>query len=162
MKFKEITDSKDSHPLDKYLASKWESLAEVLSSTLQRVMNYVFVLNSGALLATLTYIAAKQQVTRGVHFAIWGFVVGTILITVHAAADYYGCRNQLRRFRRDIDSFVKNEIDWEVLADRDNERRTGERIWHLLGWFSAVAFLIGLFVGIDSICRRQSRKGNKG
>jgi hypothetical protein len=150
MKNSEITEQTFRSEKDEYIRSRWRGLQEVVGTTLTRIINYLFVLNSGGLLAALTYIAAKQK-TEQIYAAICCFVVGIVFITSHAALDYYACDRQFRSFRSDIDSFVKNEIDWEVLVDRDDRRGTSEWLFHILGWLSGVAFLIGLYLGIRGI-----------
>lgn len=150
MKYSHIQDPNVRRSKRDYIDSRWRGLQGVVTSALSRVLNYLFVLNSGGLLAALTYIATKPN-TGGIYFSIWCFVAGIIFITIHAALDYYGCEGHFRGFRKDVDAFYKDEIDWEVMIDRDDRHGGHEWVLHLLGWLSGAVFLVGLCAGIYNI-----------
>jgi len=151
MKYREMTDPNSSAQASGHIESLWREFAHERSSTLRRVLGYLFVLNSGGLVAAVTYMATKPTVRWEIPFSIWCFAIGTILITIHAAIDYYTCEGLFGKFRSDVAQFFKNEIDWEVLWDRTRERKTGDWILHLLGIGSGVVFVVGLAVGVGGL-----------
>ena|SRR5664279_473819 len=142
-------DSSHAPQWSGYVDSMWREFSDWRSSTLQRVLNYMFVLNSGALLACLTLVAAKDGALRFVRFPIWCFAAGTILVVIHAASDFYACERLFGKFRAEVSQFFKNEIDWEVLVDRNSQRMRSDWPWHVLGWISGIAFVSGLIVGLS-------------
>jgi hypothetical protein len=150
MKYRDIQDANIRKARHDYIDSRWRGLQSVVSLSLTRILNYLFVLNSGGLLAALTYIATKTK-TEKLYFSIWCFVAGVIFITVHATWDYYSCERHFQNWRKDVDVFFKSEIDWEVMIDRDDRHGSAEWLLHILGWASGVAFMIGLCVGIYSV-----------
>ena len=133
-----------------YIGARWGGLQSAVGSALSRVLNYLFVLNSGALLASLTYISTKQK-TEILTVSIWCFVVGIIAILAHAALDYYATNSHFNAYREEVDSFYQSQLDWEEVLKKDNKRGSCECILHSLGWLSAGAFLLGLLLGVSHL-----------
>jgi hypothetical protein len=150
MKYNEIKEEVNRNTKIQYIKECWTGYRESEQSTLSRITNYLFVLNSGALLASLAYVAAKPN-TTGVNISIWLFSVGILLISLHATIDYYLCGRFFSLFRKDVDLFYKSEIDWEVLVDRNSQRGKNDWYLHLLGWLSGILFFAGLFNGVCHI-----------
>ncbi|MDI6789808.1 MAG: hypothetical protein QME44_03860 [Thermodesulfobacteriota bacterium] len=150
MKYNEIKEEVNRNAKIQYIKECWTGHREFEQATLSRITNYLFVLNSGALLASLAYVAAKPN-TTGVNISIWLFSVGILLISLHATIDYYLCGRFFSLFRKDVDLFYKSEIDWEVLVDRNSQRGKNDWYLHLLGWLSGILFFAGLFNGICHI-----------
>ena|ERR1043166_361612 len=44
-----------------YIGGRWSSLNDFVRRNLDRIVNYLFVLNTGSLVAVLTYIASKPS-----------------------------------------------------------------------------------------------------
>jgi len=148
MKYHEMfNDSAVFKGRNDYISARWGGLQCAVGSALSRVLNYLFVLNSGALLASLTYISTKPK-TDILTVSIWCFVVGIIAILVHAAVDYYATDRHFNHYREDVDSFYQSQIDWEEMLKKDNKRSGCECLLHSLGWLSAGAFILGLLIGV--------------
>lgn len=147
MKFNEIKNEVDRNGKNQYIRDCWTGHREGKLSTLSRITNYLFVLNSGALLASLAYVATKTN-TTGVNTSIWLFSVGTLLISLHAVIDYYLCERFFKSFREDVNLFYKSALDWEVLVDRNSQQSKNDWVLHVLGWLSGFLFFGGLFNGI--------------
>ncbi len=150
MKYSEIKDENIRRANIQYINECWTGHRDSRLSSLNRITNYLFVLNSGALLASLAYVATKSC-TTGMINSIWMFSIGTFFISFHAAIDYYACQQFFNSYRIDVNLFYKNEIDWEVLVGKNNQRGKSDWYMHVLCWFSGVLFLIGLFNGIYNI-----------
>ncbi|MEY2508245.1 MAG: hypothetical protein QOH01_2574 [Verrucomicrobiota bacterium] len=78
---------------------------------------------------------------------MWLFIVGVIFITFHAVWDYYRCLLLFKRYRQNVLKFIANNLDWEVLVDRDAQGVHGEWVGHVLGWLSGASFLLGVVRG---------------
>ena len=130
-KFNEITDPADRAAKINFVNELWANWREVRTQTLKRITNYLFVLNTGALLASLTYVAAKHA-NSYIHTSIWLFAGGTFLIVLHATLDYYVTENWFATYRSE------KPVPYD-------------RVLHTLGWFSGILFFAGLVLGVSQI-----------
>lgn len=149
-KLSEITDSAERVSKINYVNEIWTNWRESRLQTLKRITNYLFVLNTGALLASLTYVAAKQT-NSYIHTSIWLFSGGTFLIVLHATLDYYITENGFTTYRKNVDELFGNKIEWAVFVDRNEKPIPYDRLLHALGWFSGILFFIGLITGVSQI-----------
>jgi uncharacterized membrane protein len=130
--------------------SERSSKINYISETLTRITNYLFVLNTGALLATLTYVASKSTNTH-IQYSIWLFSAGIFFSVTHATLDYYLTEASFNSYKKDVEELYENKLDWEVLIDRNERRPILDWLLHLLGWLGGMVFFIGLIVGICHI-----------
>jgi hypothetical protein len=87
-KFNEFTDVSERGSKINYVDELWTSWSDARLQTLTRITNYLFVLNTGALLASLAYVASKQT-NSDIELSIWLFSVGILCSVFHATFDYY-------------------------------------------------------------------------
>jgi hypothetical protein len=146
-KFNEITDVSERASKVNYINELWYSWRDARTQTLLRVTNYLFVLNSGALLAALTYVASKPS-NIYIQYSICFFSAGIFFSVLHAALDYYLTERGFSLYIKDIEELYENKIDWEVLIDRNANRPMLELLLHILGWLGGIVFFIGLIIGI--------------
>jgi hypothetical protein len=149
-KFNEITDPSERASKVNYVDEIWANWRETRLQTLKRVTNYLFALNTGALLASLTYVAAKQA-NSYIHLSIWLFSLGALLIVLHATLDYYITENEFTAYRKSVEELFSNKIEWAVFIDRNEKRATYDWLLHTLGWLSGISFFVGLILGILQI-----------
>lgn len=114
-----------------------------------RVTNYLFILNTGALLAALTYVAAKSA--NGFHTSIWLFSLGIFCSVAHATLDYYLTENSFSSYRKDVTALYENKLDWEVFVDRNEHRPPLDWLLHLFGWVGGLVFFAGVVIGLCKI-----------
>ena len=135
-----------------YIDSRWRDLQSAVGATFGRIVNYLFVLNTGALLAALTYIATKTKAeSEALYCPIRFFVAGIAFITIHAAIDYYSLESHFRDFRKSLNDFYSNGLTWADFLKRDSDHGKSEWILHTLGWLSGLSFFLGLFGGIKHL-----------
>lgn len=146
-RFNEITDPSERASKINYVNELWANWREARLQTLKRITNYLFVLNTGALLASLTYVATKQA-NSYIHFSIWLFSAGTFLVVLHATLDYYATENGFTSCRKNVEELFGNKIDWAVFVDRSEKHGTYDWLLHTLGWLSGLLFFVGLVVGV--------------
>lgn len=82
---------------------------------------------------------------------MWFFVGGIVFSVAHATLDYYLIERSFTAYRDDVNAFLKNDLDWEVLVDRNTKRPPLDVVLHALGWIGGVSFFIGLAVGLCQI-----------
>jgi len=146
-KFNEILDEAERKSKLNFVNECWAGWREARQSTLSRITNYLFALNTGAIFASLAYVTSQKNAT-GIQLSIWLFSIGALLIILHATLDYYMCEKRFSTYRKNVESLYDNKLDWKVFVDRDKQRGNLERVLHLLGWSSGLSFFIGLFNGI--------------
>jgi hypothetical protein len=136
--------------IDTYIEARWSGLRATWTATLDRVVGYLFTLNAGALAGTLAYVAAKGS-SPGVTRALWAFVLGTAAVVIRGALDYYSTERAFVGFRRDVEAFRRNEMEWERVISRDEGRNPRDWIFHALGWVSGCCFFLGIVLGYPAL-----------
>ena len=149
-KFNEITDASDKQAKTNYVNELWESWSNTREQTLKRITNYLFVLNTGALLAALTYIAAKDT-NIDITFSIYLFSFGILCSVLHATLDYYLTEHWFNGYMKDVEQLYENELDWEGFIERNKTRVGYDWLMHLIGWAGAIAFFAGLIIGVTQL-----------
>lgn len=149
-KLSEFKDSPLYENKLKYVSEVWSSWRGAREQTLNRITNYLFVLNSGALLAVLTYVATKS-VNNQIQTSIWIFAAGIFCSAAHAALDYYMSEYSFKAYRKDVDDLYASNLDWEDFVKRNEGRPPLDWLLHMFGWFGGVAFFGGLVLGLRQI-----------
>lgn len=147
----EIKSPNEYQAKKKYINECWRGWRENWQSALIRINTYLFTLNTGGLLVSLTYVATKSS-NASIEFTIWLFATGILFSLLHAAIDYYTVELNFDDFKKDVEKFYDNNLDWKILVEK-NENRGKKTDWilHLLGWSSGVSFCIALISGILQI-----------
>ena len=145
-KLNEIADTAEYNSKIQYVNKLWTFWSEARLQTLNRVTNYLFVLNAGALLASLTYVATKP-INPSIKCSIWCFSVGIFCSVAHATIDYYVLESRFSNYRKDTDELYANKIHWEVFIDRSSKSTPFDYLLHMLGWVGGIVFFIGLVIG---------------
>src|SRR5437588_4687297 len=130
-----------------YIHERLKGHQQSVKNSFRRIVEYLFLLNTGGVVATATYIATKPSSSSAMTVPMWLFIAGVITITVHAVWDYSRCLMLFKRYRANVLEFIANEIEWEVLVDRDAQGVRGEWVGHVLGWISGIAFVLGIVRG---------------
>lgn len=149
-KLNEISDPNERAAKINYVNELWAFWRDVRTQTLSRVTNYLFALNTGALVGSLTYVATKSP-NPSIECSIWCFATGTLLSLFHATLDYYATESSFSSYRKNVDEFYENKIDWAVWVDRNQKRSKSDLLLHLLGWAGGITFIVGLIMGIPQI-----------
>lgn len=149
-RFNEIADPSERASKVNYTNELWATWREGRVQTLKRITNYLFVLNTGALLAGLTYIASKPS-NPYIQCSIWFFSAGIFFSVLHATLDYYITENGFSKYQKDVEELYENKIDWEVFVDRNRNRPLYDWLLHSLGWLGGLVFFIGLVLGVLQI-----------
>lgn len=152
MKFGEIKNDIDRQSKINYVSEVWDSWNSARLQTLSRITNYLFVLNTGGLIATLTYVASKS-LNSGIQISIWLFAFGILFSVAHATLDYYLTETSFASYRKDVEQFYENEIAWDEFVKRNESRPPLDFLLHIVGWLGGIAFFIGLVIGL---CQIQS------
>ena len=77
-----------------------------------------------------------------------------VLILIHAAWTYYDAEGTFGKYRRDVDGYFEEKLDWEALVAKDEERSSGGIWGHILGWSSGVCLAIALCCGVCGVLKQ--------
>lgn len=149
-KLNEAQDRAEFQSKFQYINEVWHGWHQARQQSLGRITNYLFVLNTGGLLAALTYVASKST-NDGIQISIWIFATGIFCSAVHAALDYYLTECSFSAYRKDVDKLYEYELDWEVFVARNEKRPPLDWLLHMFGWLGGAAFFIGLVLGLRQI-----------
>lgn len=149
MKFSEQTEPNRQNSQN-YINSRWRGFQQDVGAALSRIVDHLFILNAGAVVGCITYLAAKAA-NQGIKCALWFFIVGLICILFRAALDYYICEYLFRAFRKDVRSYYDDKLDWVALREIDTRRKAPDWLAHLLGWISGIGFISGIILGAISL-----------
>jgi hypothetical protein len=149
-KLNEISDPNDRASKLNYVKELWGFWREVRAQALTRITNYLFILNTGALLGSLTYVASKQP-NSSIQCAIWLFAAGTLCSLVHATLDYYSTESYFSSYRKEVGQFYENKIDWAALVEKNEKRPRFDWVLHVVGWAGGMFFIFGMLIGVPQI-----------
>jgi hypothetical protein len=99
----------------------------------------------------ITYLATKTEPNKGITEALRLFFVGLICIFLRAVVDYYSSLNLFGDFRKNVDSYYRNALDWERLIETKAKTKVTAFVAHTLGWLSALCCLAGIVLGMRSL-----------
>jgi hypothetical protein len=147
-KLNEINDENKRRIYLDYVEKHSNFWNEVRNKTLERINGYLFTLNAGALLAALTYIAAKTD-SKNIYFSIWAFAIGILCCLLHAGIDYYSVETCLADYSTDVNNLYSNKMEWEeFIANCSIVHKKLDILLHCIGWVSGISFITGLVAGI--------------
>jgi hypothetical protein len=149
-KLNEISDPNERASKLNYIKELWAFWRQARLQTLTRITNYLFILNTGALLGSLTYVASKLP-NASIQCAIWVFAAGILCSLVHATLDYYITESGFSAYKKEVGEFYENKIDWTVLVEKTEIQSKFEWLLHTVGWAGGILFIVGLFIGIPQI-----------
>jgi hypothetical protein len=149
-KLSEVKDRSQHESKLEYVNEVWASWRASREQTLNRITNYLFALNTGALLTTLTYVATKSANGK-IHVSIWLFALGIFFSVSHAALDYYFSEFSFKAYRSDVDDLYSDKLGWEEFVKKNESRPPCDWLLHTLGWLGGIAFFGGLVLGLCQI-----------
>ena len=137
--------------IENYYSEKWDNDLKYRNSAWQRLTTYLFALNTGALIASLSYVTGAPE-NNIMFLPIWLFAIGTTLTLIHAAIDYYINEIDLDNFSKNLKKFYSNTITHQDFKDNIISNYSFyNKYLHWIGWISALLFLFGMFFGISNI-----------
>lgn len=149
-KWNEIGNSLEKQSKINFVDASWSNWYQTRQQTLSRITNYLFVLNTGGLIGSLTYVASKNA-NGDIQFTIKLFAFGILFSVLHAAVDYYSVEHGFSSYREKINLLYSNKLDWEELSKPHPIACKIECLLHFCGWVGAGLFFYGLYLGVNQI-----------
>jgi hypothetical protein len=149
-KWNEIGDISEKQSKINFVDASWSNWYQTRQQTLSRITNYLFVLNTGGLIGSLTYFAS-QGASGDIQLTIKIFAFGILFSVLHAALDYYSVEYRFSSFRDKVNLLYSNKLDWEELRKPHPIACKIECLLHFCGWVGAGLFFFGLYFGVNQI-----------
>lgn len=133
---------------------RWGQLHALEKEWFERAIQYLFLLNSGGAIATLSFLGASKipfASATGVKVSLGSFILGIVLVGLSVAKSYYRMAGLFRHYRKNVNLYFKDQISWEYLTDKDEKRSEARWLDHLLPWLSFGCFIIGCGLGSFSL-----------
>jgi hypothetical protein len=158
MKFSELNSTQRETQIQS-IGQDWELNASWRKESLDTITKYLFTLNSGGLLASLAYLAAKKEVD-GVNILIGLFFLGTLFVVLRAAIDYYASEKRLASLRDDINDLYFDNIEVEKYTSNVRQRaNSNDCLLHVFGWLSGILFFTSIAIGAFTIQPKAEPSG---
>jgi hypothetical protein len=149
-----------------YIDKRWGQLAVAHDQSVADTSKYIFLVNSGAAVATLTFIGTVARVREQLWptWMLMMFVLGVILVGISHLARSWELDQLYEGFRKDVSKFYADQMCFEDVLLEDSrkcdEPSYGVRIRNL----AFAAFLVGVVIGavnFNSIAKGDQHVGQK-
>lgn len=140
-----------------YIAERWRHLSDEVTSSEQRVLNYLILVNAGGAATVLTYIAALQpdHVAFAAQGALLCFIVGILLVGFLIAKSHYFLANLRDEWVRGVEEFRSYRGNsWDAAKDAfdklitdDSKRSVPPKVIEVLAWIAFGLFILGAILG---------------
>jgi hypothetical protein len=134
-----------------YINVRWSQLNTLSKEASDKAMSFLMVTNAGGAVATLSFLGAVKEMRLqwAPQMALFLFILGVILVGVHAAIWVHRIENLYRHWRTDATRFITDQLTWQVLTDDDDER-SYSGIWkfYAVGYLSFACFIFGAIIGL--------------
>ena len=136
----------------RYIDNRQAFLLQLLLVWVDRVLQYLFLTNSGGAVAILSFMGASDTVRSmsGPKWALAFFLLGLILLGVLSAYQLYRASMLSQKWRSDSADFLTKQITWQYLVNEDQKRSKIVTTWigHTLGFASFGCFCVGAVIGV--------------
>jgi hypothetical protein len=132
-----------------YINQRWGQLYELEKEEAEKALRYLFLVNSGGAIATLSFLAAKPSfIETLVVFSLLAFIVGVLLVGIAISIRYYCFSKLFEGWKQDVDHFYnKLEFNFEQLTTNDEKRVKKPSLDELILWLSFLCFISGCILG---------------
>jgi uncharacterized integral membrane protein len=148
MKHSEATAEVRAQRAD-YVKGRWEQLADLQKMWIERVIRYLFIINSGGAVAMLTFMSSHTAIAE----SPWAlsmlllFVIGVILVGVLQIFNMHFINRLYALWREEVEKFYGDDLNWEVLISADADRSGEPAIVYVLGYISFGCFITAAVIG---------------
>ena len=135
-----------------YAAKLWNSDTEGLISAQNRILNYIFILNTGGLVATTTSLSKSSYDCYFISSFIC-FILGILLIVLHATFFYYTYQERFKNTKNLVEGLLGGKIPYKDFYDQIQKRKWFYGIAHYLALGSAFFLILGVISGAISLLK---------
>jgi len=146
MKFSEMKDHYRNSCVS-YIEQRWEQLNGLEKEWGERSLKYLMLTNSGGAIAVLSFIGASKASGLSVKVSLILFVIGVILVGISTAKQFFYMSGLLKGWKKDVQRFYNDEVDWNDLLNQDEERVKVKWVVYAIPFASFACFIIGSIAG---------------
>jgi hypothetical protein len=149
-----------------YLDKRWSQLAIAHDQSVSETSKYIFLVNSGAAVATLTFIGTVERVREQL-WSTWMlmmFVLGVVLVGIAHLVRTYELDDLYEGFRKDVTQFYGDHHCFEDVLNADSRRCEGSSYAVMVRNTAFLAFIVGVGIGavnFNSIAKGEQNVGQK-
>ncbi len=132
-----------------YVSERSEQLYTVLTDAANAAVNFLFLVNSGGAVATLTFLGRAESVRAMLtpKLALSCFVAGLVFVGVLRAFRVHDYQRAFDAWHKDYGKFLSGQLTWTQLIGRE-EARSGTSAWeYIFGYASFISILAGAAEG---------------
>ena len=138
-----------------HINQRWGQLYELEKEWGKEAIKYLMLVNAGGAVATLGFIGTSDAVRMAVtpKIALFLFFLGLLCSGLMIAYAYETMSRLFERWQKDVEAHDREEISYEELLRRDDERVPSGVVDRVLGYTSLLCFAFGFLVGaVGLIC----------
>jgi hypothetical protein len=148
-KYSELSPEKQASFLGR-VNQRWGQLHALEKDWGEKAYKYLFLTNSGGVVATLTFLGAKPDNLdfTAAKLALMLFVVGVVITGIATAHRLHRTSWLFKSYRQDSQDYFQGKLTWEQLYKLDEDRATQPNAWSYLLPYSCLAtFIAGCAAG---------------
>lgn len=136
-----------------HIDRRWSQLYGLSKDSAETVIKYLFLTNSGAAIAVLSFIGTSERVRAmaGPKIAMGFFGLGVVLIGALHAIRLHRFEALFVEWRNDVQSFFRGDMGINTLYSMDDKRAKPWTLPYVVGYASFACFIIGAFIGFCGI-----------
>lgn len=140
-----------------YIEERWSQLSDLEAASVAEAWKYLTLVNAGGATATIALMGAlgtvKPEVLPTALAILTLFTVGLILVGIGRALSYYQTNRLFSQWRKDVETFYAQNLDFGNLLRNDNQRcetflRCKKIYWaELVAWLSFLCIIGAVATG---------------
>jgi hypothetical protein len=136
-----------------YINRRWGQLYALEKDTGEDALKMLFLTNAGGAVANLSFIGAigKEKIHSFAKISLICFVVGLIFVGISKAKRFHYMSGLFKEWREDAGKYLKDELSWEELDQRDTTRTKDDLLAYVFPYTSFACFLIGCAYGLSAL-----------
>ena len=131
-----------------FIQNRWKQLYELEKEWGKEAIKYLMLLNSGAAVATLSFIGASNAARESIFpaLALTCFFLGVIAAGILVAKAHHDCSRLFRFWQNDVERHFADpeNLSYEDLLRRDDERVPAGGWDEFWGYSSFGCFIVGV------------------
>lgn len=129
------------------IQSRWSQLHALSKESGENAIKYLFAVNSGGSVATLTYLGSKINSTIGIKISLMIFFFGLITVGILKAYTLHKHEGLFANYQKQVAKYYENQIGWSDLLKSDNDKVGSPIVPYIFGYISFACFIVGSIIG---------------
>ena len=131
-----------------YINKRWSQLYHLSKEYGDKSISYLMLTNGSGAVANLSFIGALKKTSLLGAWSLSLYFLGIILVGVLIAFNYHRKNFLFDAWKRDVNLFYENSLNWNQLNAND-ENRSQDSIWPIwVAYGSWACFIFGSILGI--------------